>query len=235
MMLLWAFLLVIWLPQVMLGGYWTYNLKCYDCWTINNFFCTSMTLCPKHLRRCVTISVRLGLSTCNDMVGLALVVLVMTEDALGAAVRNWEPTGLWLTSPGASKAHGQVVVGREMHGLGVCLFWAQGGHLGFPGPMFIGLNSRELLVYKNCTSNCTFVYPSEVPDEAPRSKFFKTNSFYFVRCCGSINCNEGGPISLEKDIVHEDIIEERVVAMAHMGESPFSLSIASILVSHTLT
>lgn len=80
----------------------------------------------------------LGLSTCNDIVGLALVVLVMTEDALGAAVRNWEPTGLWLTSPGASKAHGQVVVGREMHGLGVCLFWAQGGHLGFPGPMFIG-------------------------------------------------------------------------------------------------
>uniref|UniRef100_A0A667I9M6 Glycosylphosphatidylinositol anchored molecule like n=2 Tax=Lynx canadensis TaxID=61383 RepID=A0A667I9M6_LYNCA len=155
MMVLWAFLLVIWLPQVMLGGYWTYNLKCYDCWTINNFFCTSMTLCPKHLRRRMTISVR--------------------------------------------------------------------------------LNSRELLVYKNCTSNCTFVYPSEVPDEAPRSQFFKTNSFYFVRCCGSINCNEGGPISLEKDIVHEDIIEEHVVAMAHMGESSFSLSIASILVSHTLT
>lgn len=80
----------------------------------------------------------LGLSMCNDMAGLALVVLVMTEDALGAAVRSWEPTGLWLTSPGASKAHGQVVVGREMHGLGVCLFWAQGGHLGFPGPVFIG-------------------------------------------------------------------------------------------------
>ncbi|XP_049479767.1 glycosyl-phosphatidylinositol-anchored molecule-like protein [Panthera uncia] len=155
MMLLWAFLLVIWLPQVMLEGYWTYNLKCYDCWTINNFFCTSMTLCPTNLRRCMTISVR--------------------------------------------------------------------------------LNSRELLVYKNCTSNCTFVYPSEVPAEAPRSQFFKTNSFYFVRCCGSINCNEGGPISLEKDIVHEDIIEERVVAMAHMGESTLSLSIASILVSHTLT
>lgn len=36
----------------------TYNLKCYDCWTINNFFCTSMTLCPTDLRRCMTISVR---------------------------------------------------------------------------------------------------------------------------------------------------------------------------------
>uniref|UniRef100_A0A8C8WAL4 Glycosylphosphatidylinositol anchored molecule like n=1 Tax=Panthera leo TaxID=9689 RepID=A0A8C8WAL4_PANLE len=152
-MLLWAFLLVIWLPPVTLAKAWTYNLKCYDCWTINNFKCPQITLCPTDLRRCMTISV----------------------------------------------------------------------------------HNRELLVYKNCTSNCTFVYPSEVPAEAPRSQFFKTNSFYFVRCCGSINCNEGGPISLEKDIVHEDIIEERVVAMAHMGESTLSLSIASILVSHTLT
>ena len=75
----------------------------------------------------------LGLSTCNDMAGLALVVLVMTEDALGAAVRNWEPTELWLTSPGASKAHGQVVVGREMHGLGA-FSGLKGGIWGFPGP-----------------------------------------------------------------------------------------------------
>ncbi|XP_060484683.1 glycosyl-phosphatidylinositol-anchored molecule-like protein [Panthera onca] len=153
MMLLWAFLLVIWLPQVMLEGYWTYNLKCYECWTINNFKCPQITLCPTDLRRCMTISVR--------------------------------------------------------------------------------LNSRELLVYKNCTSNCTFVYPSEVPAEAPR--VLRTNSFYFVRCCGAMTCNEGGPTNMEREITQDQTIEDELEGTVCLGESTLSLSIASILVSHTLT
>uniref|UniRef100_A0A8C7AHC4 Glycosylphosphatidylinositol anchored molecule like n=1 Tax=Neovison vison TaxID=452646 RepID=A0A8C7AHC4_NEOVI len=99
----------------------------------------------------------------------------------------------------------------------------------------VRLNERELLVYKNCTSNCTFVYPSEVPPEAPRSKFFKTNSFYFVRCCNTINCNEGGPLSLEKDFSPERPIEETLSGTGRLGESAFFLGAASILVSNTLT
>ncbi|XP_032255675.1 glycosyl-phosphatidylinositol-anchored molecule-like protein [Phoca vitulina] len=97
------------------------------------------------------------------------------------------------------------------------------------------LNEREILVYKNCTNNCTFVYPSEVPPEAPRSKYFKTNSFYFVRCCNTINCNEGGPLTLEKDILPDYTIEENISGTVPLGESTFFLSVASILVSNTLT
>ena len=99
----------------------------------------------------------------------------------------------------------------------------------------LGLNERELLVYKNCTSNCTFVYSSEIPPVAPRSKFFKTNSFYFVRCCNTINCNEGGPISLEKGILPDLTIEEELEGAMHLGESTFFLSAVSILVSNALT
>lgn len=99
----------------------------------------------------------------------------------------------------------------------------------------LGLNERELLVYKNCTSNCTFVYPSEVPPEAPRSKFFKTNSFYFVRCCNTINCNEGGPNSLEKDISPERTIEETLSGTGRLRESAFLLGAAYMLVSNALT
>ena len=100
---------------------------------------------------------------------------------------------------------------------------------------FLGLNEREVLVYKNCTSNCTFLYPSEVPAEAPRSKFFRTNSFYFVRCCGTINCNEGGPLDLERDFVPEYTIEERISGTVSLEGSAFLLSVASLLISNTLT
>lgn len=97
----------------------------------------------------------------------------------------------------------------------------------------LGLNERELLVYKNCTSNCTFVYPSEVPRDTPR--VLRTNSFYFVRCCNTINCNEGGPLSLEKDFSPERPIEETLSGTGRLGESAFFLGAASILVSNTLT
>ncbi|XP_022348392.1 glycosyl-phosphatidylinositol-anchored molecule-like protein [Enhydra lutris kenyoni] len=97
----------------------------------------------------------------------------------------------------------------------------------------LGVHERELLVYKNCTSNCTFVYPSEVPPEAPR--VLRTNSFYFVRCCNTINCNDGGPSTLEKDIILEDTIEETLSGTGRLGESAFLLGAASILVSNALT
>uniref|UniRef100_A0A8I3NIA7 Glycosyl-phosphatidylinositol-anchored molecule-like protein n=1 Tax=Canis lupus familiaris TaxID=9615 RepID=A0A8I3NIA7_CANLF len=98
-----------------------------------------------------------------------------------------------------------------------------------------GLNEREIIVYKNCTYNCTFVYPSEVPPEAPRAKYFKTNSYYFVRCCNTINCNEGGPLSLDNDIILQKPIEEPLSGIVHWGEYRFYLTVASILVSNTLT
>ncbi|XP_059024802.1 glycosyl-phosphatidylinositol-anchored molecule-like protein [Mustela lutreola] len=97
----------------------------------------------------------------------------------------------------------------------------------------VRVHERELLVYKNCTSNCTFVYPSEVPLEAPR--VLRTNSFYFVRCCNKINCNDGGPSSLEKDISLESTIEETLSGTGRLAESAFFLGAASILVSNTLT
>lgn len=97
----------------------------------------------------------------------------------------------------------------------------------------LGLNVRELLVHKNCTSNCTFLYPSEVPPEAPR--VLKTNSFYFVRCCNGMVCNEGGPTNFERDILPEYTIEEELEGTVRLGESTFFLSVASLLVSNTLT
>ncbi|CAK7289197.1 Glycosyl-phosphatidylinositol-anchored molecule-like protein [Vulpes lagopus] len=96
-----------------------------------------------------------------------------------------------------------------------------------------GLNVRELLVYKNCTYNCTFLYRSQEPPEAIR--MMKTNSFYFVRCCNSMTCNEGGPTNLERDIIPDYPIEEELEGAVRLGESTFLLSVASILVSNTLT
>ncbi|XP_006152151.2 glycosyl-phosphatidylinositol-anchored molecule-like protein [Tupaia chinensis] len=102
----------------------------------------------------------------------------------------------------------------------------------------IRVNSRELLIYKNCTNNCTFLYPSEVPPAAPK-KAFKTNSFYFVRCCGAMRCNEGGPTNTERDLLPDYTIEEELTeGTVHLRESKFLLSFAatiSIIVSSTLT
>ncbi|XP_058524864.1 glycosyl-phosphatidylinositol-anchored molecule-like protein [Ochotona princeps] len=71
----------------------------------------------------------------------------------------------------------------------------------------IRLNSREMLVYKNCTYNCSFVYPEQQPPETPRIKMV-TNVFYFVRCCSGMTCNEGGPTNLERDIFPDEPTEE---------------------------
>ncbi|KAL2767321.1 glycosyl-phosphatidylinositol-anchored molecule-like protein precursor [Daubentonia madagascariensis] len=99
----------------------------------------------------------------------------------------------------------------------------------------IRLNPRELLVYKNCTNNCTFLYEVQVPPEAPRDGF-RTNSFYFVRCCSSMRCNEGGPTNIERDLLPDYTVEEELPeGTVRFGESKCVLILASIIVSNTLT
>ncbi|XP_057593253.1 glycosyl-phosphatidylinositol-anchored molecule-like protein [Hippopotamus amphibius kiboko] len=98
----------------------------------------------------------------------------------------------------------------------------------------IRLSTREMLVLKNCTYNCTFMYSVHQPPEAPRKKYFP-NSFYWVNCCGSMTCNFGGPTNLERDIAPDDTIEEELEGTERLGESALLLSFASILVSNTLT
>uniref|UniRef100_A0A673UIV0 Glycosylphosphatidylinositol anchored molecule like n=1 Tax=Suricata suricatta TaxID=37032 RepID=A0A673UIV0_SURSU len=98
----------------------------------------------------------------------------------------------------------------------------------------IRLNPRELLVYKNCTSNCTFLYEAEVPPEAPRA--LRTNSFYFVRCCSTMTCNEGGPSNMERDIPEDSTLEEELEGAVCLGESAtWLLSLASLLAGRALT
>nr|XP_008508800.1 PREDICTED: glycosyl-phosphatidylinositol-anchored molecule-like protein [Equus przewalskii] len=157
MMLAYALLLAVVLPVVDMnatGSGWTYSLRCHDCWAINTFVCANVRTCPYHVRRCLTVSIR--------------------------------------------------------------------------------LNLRELLIYKNCTYNCTFVYEAEMPAESPRK--FKTNSFYYVLCCSGMTCNEGGPTDIERDIGPPETIEEEVLeGTVRLGESTFFLSFASILISNSLT
>ncbi|KAG8515385.1 Glycosyl-phosphatidylinositol-anchored molecule-like protein, partial [Galemys pyrenaicus] len=97
----------------------------------------------------------------------------------------------------------------------------------------IRLNTRELLVYKNCTNNCTFVYPEQVPPEAPRK--VKTTHFYYVRCCGAMLCNEGGPTNMERDILPEVPIEEEIEGTERVGGPGLLLSLASLLAGRALT
>ncbi|XP_012612808.2 glycosyl-phosphatidylinositol-anchored molecule-like protein [Microcebus murinus] len=98
----------------------------------------------------------------------------------------------------------------------------------------VRLNPRELLIYKNCTTNCTFLYHSQVPPEAPRR--LKTNSFYFVRCCGGMQCNEGGPSTIDQDISLDSTIEEPIPeGTVSFGESKSVLILASIIVRNALT
>ncbi|XP_070487298.1 glycosyl-phosphatidylinositol-anchored molecule-like protein [Equus przewalskii] len=156
MMLAYALLLAVVLPVVDMnatGSGWTYSLRCHDCWAINTFVCANVRTCPYHVRRCLTVSIR--------------------------------------------------------------------------------LNLRELLIYKNCTYNCTFIYTPQMPPEAPRR--FKTNSFYYVQCCNHNTCNHAGPTNVERDIVPPEPIEEVLEGTVRLGESTFFLSFASILISNSLT
>ncbi|XP_051686978.2 glycosyl-phosphatidylinositol-anchored molecule-like protein [Oryctolagus cuniculus] len=134
---------------------WRFNMQCFNCLEINNFNCVGRTTCPFHIRRCLTVSMR--------------------------------------------------------------------------------LNSREMLIYKNCTFNCSFVYALHEPPEAPKINFI-TNAYYFVRCCNSLYCNEGGPTNLERDIMPDTAIEEPLLESAvRLGASQLFLSLVSIVVSNLLT
>lgn len=99
----------------------------------------------------------------------------------------------------------------------------------------VGVNAREILIYKDCTFNCTFVYREEQMPEAPRARYWATNSFYWVHCCNTMTCNHGGPTNLERDIVPEEAIEEELGGTVRLGEATLFLSVASVLVSHALT
>lgn len=91
-------------------------------------------------------------------------------------------------------------------------------------------------MYKNCTNNCTFVYPSEQPPPSP--KVLRINSFYWVRCCGTMKCNFGGPTNLERDIMPDMTIEEDLEGAMRLGGGGLwgvLLSFASILVPGALT
>ncbi|KAM7236790.1 hypothetical protein CapIbe_012462, partial [Capra ibex] len=97
------------------------------------------------------------------------------------------------------------------------------------------LTSREILVYKNCTYNCTFLYRAEEPAAAPKRKTtHRFNSFYWVHCCGGNMCNFGGPTNLERDISIDYTLEEDIEANAQLVQSTLFLSIVSILVRNTL-
>lgn len=61
-----------------------------------------------------------------------------------------------------------------------------------------------------------------------------TNNFYWVRCCGGMTCNEGGP-TLERDIQLEEADEEQIEGTVRFGESTLFLIFVSILVSSALT
>uniref|UniRef100_A0A8C3WD10 Glycosylphosphatidylinositol anchored molecule like n=1 Tax=Catagonus wagneri TaxID=51154 RepID=A0A8C3WD10_9CETA len=97
------------------------------------------------------------------------------------------------------------------------------------------VNARELIVYKACTYNCTFVYRAEQVPEAPRAKYWLTNSFYWVHCCNTMVCNHGGPTNVERDILPDETLEEDLGGAVRLGEASFLLSSASLLASHALT
>ncbi|XP_073923101.1 glycosyl-phosphatidylinositol-anchored molecule-like protein [Castor canadensis] len=160
MMLPFALLLVVGFPHVEtnssnpLQKSWTFNLKCHECSSINNFGCETLRTCVYEIRRCMTIAIR--------------------------------------------------------------------------------LNSRELLVYKNCTWNCTFVYARDLPPETPR-KLPRTNSFFFTFCCSGMTCNSGGPSNVERDLLTDYTTEEDLPeGTMRLGQSQLFLSLASLLVSSTL-
>lgn len=100
---------------------------------------------------------------------------------------------------------------------------------------FLGMNSWELLVYKNCMENCRFVLIQLLPTVLER-RLPTTNSYYYSNCCSGIRCNDGGPTNVERDLLPPLVIEEQVIARAvYLGESNLLLSLALVLSSNILT
>ncbi|XP_045716927.1 glycosyl-phosphatidylinositol-anchored molecule-like protein [Phyllostomus hastatus] len=97
----------------------------------------------------------------------------------------------------------------------------------------IRVNTRELLVYKNCTDNCSFVYAALQPRPAPKANM-KRNSFYWAFCCGSMTCNNGGPSYVERDIGEDQTIEENIEGAERLRGSGLLLTVAALLLSGAL-
>ncbi|XP_075820098.1 glycosyl-phosphatidylinositol-anchored molecule-like protein [Microtus pennsylvanicus] len=97
------------------------------------------------------------------------------------------------------------------------------------GTIAMRMNSRQLLVYKYCMGNCTFMLVQPPPTfRRPTS----SNSFYFSYCCSGIFCNDGGPTNLERDLLPPRVVEEDVIARAvRLGQFNLLLSLVLILSS----
>ncbi|XP_040592429.1 glycosyl-phosphatidylinositol-anchored molecule-like protein [Mesocricetus auratus] len=103
------------------------------------------------------------------------------------------------------------------------------------GTIALRMNSRELLVYKHCMQNCTFVLIQPPPTVLTR-RLPSTNSFYYSYCCSGILCNDIGPTNIERDLLPPTVIEESVIARAVcLDKSNLLLSLFLILSSGILT
>ncbi|XP_036063472.1 glycosyl-phosphatidylinositol-anchored molecule-like protein [Onychomys torridus] len=95
------------------------------------------------------------------------------------------------------------------------------------------MDSRQLLVYKNCAEDCSFalIQPPPTPRKLP-----PTTYFYYTMCCSGHLCNEGGPSNIERDLFLPPVIEEGVIAKAVcLGEFNLLLNLSLILSSSILT
>nr|XP_042120876.1 glycosyl-phosphatidylinositol-anchored molecule-like protein isoform X3 [Peromyscus maniculatus bairdii] len=96
-----------------------------------------------------------------------------------------------------------------------------------------GMDSRQLLVHKNCVDDCSFalVQPPPTPRKLP-----PTTYFYYTQCCSGHLCNEGGPSNIERDLSPPIVIEEGPIARAVcLGEFNLLLNLSLILSSIILT
>nr|XP_058132277.1 glycosyl-phosphatidylinositol-anchored molecule-like protein [Dasypus novemcinctus] len=99
----------------------------------------------------------------------------------------------------------------------------------------VRVDSRTLMVFKNCTNNCTFVYPQHEPPPTPKASP-RPNSYYFVHCCQGVECNGGGPSNIERDLLPDYTIEEELgKGIVHLGNAKCVLIFASMVVSNALT
>nr|XP_042120875.1 glycosyl-phosphatidylinositol-anchored molecule-like protein isoform X2 [Peromyscus maniculatus bairdii] len=97
----------------------------------------------------------------------------------------------------------------------------------------IRMDSRQLLVHKNCVDDCSFalVQPPPTPRKLP-----PTTYFYYTQCCSGHLCNEGGPSNIERDLSPPIVIEEGPIARAVcLGEFNLLLNLSLILSSIILT
>ncbi|XP_034371894.1 glycosyl-phosphatidylinositol-anchored molecule-like protein [Arvicanthis niloticus] len=92
----------------------------------------------------------------------------------------------------------------------------------------IRVNLRVLSVIKGCTEDCSFVYKEHKPPPMPKV-IKNAPGFYFVLCCGSVRCNDGGPNNIERDLLPDKAIEEEEIARA-MSLGPFNLLLCPALV-----